>query len=215
MNDQVNPLAFDSTAAAVGGPGPPPQPWMSDGGFVISNDGALLIPRNVLGGSMGAGTINASAIYINGQQIVSPVGLYLPITGGTLTGPLVLINNNYLTMYGGNPGDILMTDGQGNLSFTSGIFQTHLDQYLPLVGGKLTGGLSIVTSNPRLILSKLPLLNQSNAIIGQTNTFSRWSLHLGNNVVEGSDDSGSDFTITNHDNAGIYLGTPFLITRKT
>ncbi|HXB12890.1 MAG TPA: hypothetical protein VNZ45_12965, partial [Bacteroidia bacterium] len=64
MNDQVNPLAFDSSAAASGGPGAPPQPWISMGGFVIANDGALLVPRNVLGGSMGPGTINCNSIYI-------------------------------------------------------------------------------------------------------------------------------------------------------
>jgi microcystin-dependent protein len=215
MNEQVNPLAFDSSAAASGGPGAPPQPWISMGGFVIANDGALLVPRNVLGGSMGAGTINANALFISGQQVISPVGLYLPITGGTLTGPLVLINNNYLTMYGGNPGDIIMTDGLGNLSFTSGIYQSHLDQYLPLLGGKLTGNLSIVTGNPSLTLSKLPLLNQISSIFGQSNLSNRWALNLGNGTAEAQDNSGSDLTIINYDNNGVYLGTPLTIARST
>jgi len=215
MNEQVNPLAFDSTAAASGGPGAPPQPWISMGGFVIANDGALLVPRNVLGGSMGPGTINCNSIFINGQQVISPVGLYLPITGGTLTGPLVLINNNYLIMYGGNPGDILMTDGLGNLSWTSGIFQAHLDQYLPLLGGKLTGNLSIVTGNPSLTLSKLPLLNQNSTIFGQSNSLNRWGLNLGNGTAEAQDNSGSDLTIINYDNNGVYLGTSVTIARST
>src|ERR1700752_2096586 len=122
-----------------GGPGAPPSPWVVQGA-TVRYDGAVLVPSNVPGGDTGAGTINANALYIKGIQFVNPVGLYLPLTGGTLTGTLNLLNVSGLSIPGGSLGQALVTNGAGVLSWSS---NPPGGPYLQLAGGSLSGPLTI------------------------------------------------------------------------
>lgn len=122
-----------------GGPGRPPQPWQVQGSG-ISYDGAVMLPLSVPGGNMGPGTINAMALYVQGVQFVNPANKYLLLTGGTLTGALGLLNIGSLLIPGGSAGQMLVTDGNSNLSWSSA---PPGGPYLPLTGGALSGPLQI------------------------------------------------------------------------
>lgn len=101
MNDK--PRKPGITPAAVvppegfgfGGPQPAPDPWTVEGTW-LSYYGGITI-GNPTGGFKGNGTVNASAYYINGV-LVNP-SLYLPLSGGTMTGPMTL-NANPTTALG-------------------------------------------------------------------------------------------------------------------
>jgi hypothetical protein len=118
------------------GPSSPPDPWITIG-TGLGYDGAILVPRAVTGGNMGPGSINVSNLYINGIAYVSPIGNYLPLSGGTLTGVLTIPALTALRLPGGISGQVLSTDGSGNISWTS---PSSLP-YLPLSGGTITGTL--------------------------------------------------------------------------
>lgn len=210
MNETVNPLSLADSSA--GGPGGPPQPWLVIGPNTIAYNGGVIVPQNVLGGSKGLGSINAQALYLDGVKFENPIGFFLPLTGGALTGPLTLIDNTNLIIGGGLPNQVLVTNGAGRLTWTD----VHLAStpFLPIGGGTLTGPLTISTFNPFLILNKATAGANFNTIVGQTNSSNRWAINLGNSTPEGGANAGSDFTIISYDNAGIYLGTPITINRN-
>jgi hypothetical protein len=92
MSDKSTSSTFSLADSSAGGPGNPPQPWISTSANSIGYDGNVLVPRNVSGGSMGPGTINASGLFINGIPIVNPTGNYVLKAGDIMHGDL-LINN--------------------------------------------------------------------------------------------------------------------------
>jgi hypothetical protein len=122
-----------------GGPSAPPSPWHIVGGS-ITYDGAVLVPSTVAGGDTGPGTINTNALYVNGVQFVNPVGNYLLLTGGTLSGKLNILGIANLSITGGAAGQIIATNGAGVLSWSSTL---PGGPYLALAGGTLTGPLVI------------------------------------------------------------------------
>jgi hypothetical protein len=134
--DTTSPYSVDLLS---GGPGAPPQPWVVNGA-TIRYDGCVMVPSNVVNGDTGLGTINTNALYVKGVQFVNPVGNYLPLTGGALSGPLVILNPAYLQMGGGSPGQNLVTNGSGGLSWSSA---PPGGPYLQLAGGALSGPLQI------------------------------------------------------------------------
>jgi hypothetical protein len=77
---------FDVLGAGAGGPLPPPSPWIAYGTF-LSYGGAVVI-GTPSGGAQSAGSLNLQSLYLNGTQFLP--SNYLPIAGGTLTGPLML-----------------------------------------------------------------------------------------------------------------------------
>jgi hypothetical protein len=134
--DTTNPYSVDLLA---GGPGAPPQPWVVNGA-TIRYDGCVMVPSNVVNGDTGLGTINTNALYVKGVQFVNPVGNYLPLTGGALSGQLIILNPSYLQMGGGSPGQGLVTNGAGGLSWSAA---PPGGPYLQLAGGALSGPLQI------------------------------------------------------------------------
>jgi hypothetical protein len=128
-----------SVELLAGGPGAPPQPWVVQGA-TIRYDGCVMVPSNVVGGNTGPGTINANALYVKGVQFVNPVGSYLPLTGGALTGELIISNPSALYIGGGQLGQALVTNGAGGLSWSS---NPPGGPYLSLAGGTLSGPLTI------------------------------------------------------------------------
>jgi|SRR5215467_3757945 len=75
--------------AGAGGPLTAPDPWIRGTGYLSYPGG--LVAGAPTGGNKGNGTLNATAIYINGVAL-SPgnVANYLPLAGGTMTGPIIL-----------------------------------------------------------------------------------------------------------------------------
>lgn len=69
-----------------GGPLPSPSPWTFYGSWLSFNGG--IVVGAPAGGNQGPGTINAIAFYINGAPF--DLGNYLPLTGGTVGGPLTV-----------------------------------------------------------------------------------------------------------------------------
>lgn len=69
-----------------GGPGPAPQPWLVSGAQ-ISYPGCVLVPLTVTGGCKGNGTLNVTALYINGAAAagITSVTAPLRISGTTLS----------------------------------------------------------------------------------------------------------------------------------
>lgn len=117
------------------GPGPTPDPWTIRFGF-ISYDGSILVPSTVTGGETGPGTINANNFFINGIALSN---IFLSLTGGTITGALNLkgaLNISSAT----TAGNIFTSDGLGGTYWTNSL---PGGPYLPLIGGALTGALSI------------------------------------------------------------------------
>jgi len=65
------PLIFAASAFAQPGPGPTPNPWVVSGSTIYYNNGAVLVPSNVTGGSKGVGTINAAGLYVGGNAVLT------------------------------------------------------------------------------------------------------------------------------------------------
>lgn len=63
--------AVASAAAQPAGPGPGPNPWVVTGPQIYYNGGCVTVPSTVSGGCKGLGTINATALYINGSSLLS------------------------------------------------------------------------------------------------------------------------------------------------
>jgi hypothetical protein len=122
-----------------GGPGGPPQPWTVRG-YTATYEGCVMVPSGVAGGNTGPGTINANDIYIQGTRLEVTLGHYLPLTGGTLTGPLNISDPSHLNIGGGLSGNVLASNGLG------GTYWTNVPPggpFLKLSGGVMTGLLTI------------------------------------------------------------------------
>jgi hypothetical protein len=103
MNKNV-PTPFIDTIIGFGpgGPLPSPSPWRVLGGYIDYVAGGVVVGTPT-GGNLGPGTLNAVGLYINGLSF--NLNNYLPLAGGTITGPLT-INGNF-TMNGVTDGIIL------------------------------------------------------------------------------------------------------------
>jgi len=83
----VSPASSSGSIAGmnVAGPQPQPDPWTIEG-HAVYYTGAMVI-GNPTGGVKGDGTLNAESFYVNGK-LYDP-NVFLPLAGGTLTGPLI------------------------------------------------------------------------------------------------------------------------------
>jgi Collagen triple helix repeat (20 copies) len=86
MTEHPKPAPFSLADSSSGGPGAPVTPWVVNGP-TISYAGGVLVPANVPGGSMGAGTINSTGIFVNGVAIVGGPGPEGPAGPTGPTGP--------------------------------------------------------------------------------------------------------------------------------
>jgi Chaperone of endosialidase len=78
--------------------------------------------------------------------------------------------------------------------------------YLPLVGGTLTGDLTIAKSTPVIELRKT-LVSETNLIRGSVGSNPRWHIALGNAVAESALNTGSDLGIARYTDAGVATAT--------
>jgi hypothetical protein len=86
MNDAIVSPVDSVLGAGAGGPLTPPSPWSQYSGFVSYGGGVVVGAPS--GGNLGAGITNTQDLYVNGAHFVP--ALYLPMTGGNLTGALNL-----------------------------------------------------------------------------------------------------------------------------
>jgi hypothetical protein len=123
----------------------------------------------------------------------------MPLTGGTLTGPLILAGN--ATNQLGAVTLQQLTSTEGN--------------YLPLTGGTLTGGLAINVSSGWANLSLTAPSGYGRQIIGYTGANLRWTLIMGDAAAESGGNVGTNFSINRYNDAGTYIDTPLSINRAS
>lgn len=97
-------------------------------------------------------------------------------------------------------------------------------RYLPLGGGTLTGPLFIQAANQLFLqppagsdaFASLQRAAGKSAYLGaSTGSTIRWQLILASGDAEVGANSGSDFAVNRFSDSGVYLGTPFSISRAT
>ena len=88
--------------------------------------------------------------------------------------------------------------------------------YLPLVGGVLTGGLTVAPSSgyAPLILNA-PASGQGMIVQGSMQAKARWVLALGDGAAETGANAGSNLSLFRYDDTGAGIDTPLAINRKT
>jgi Chaperone of endosialidase len=74
-------------------------------------------------------------------------------------------------------------------------------------GDKMSGDLEIEKADPALLLDKTAASGQNVLIRGQRGGLNRWTVVLGSSVAEGGANSGSEFTLNRHDDAGNAIGS--------
>jgi hypothetical protein len=92
--------------------------------------------------------------------------------------------------------------------------KAHADTKLPLVGGELTGPLSIKAAHANLNLNSTDAAGGM-TIHGLRNNIVRWLLRLGNGEAESGANAGSNFDLHHYDDAGGYLGQVLNFNRAT
>ena len=170
------------------------------------------------------------------QPIPPPVagGNFLPLVGGQLTGPLTttstidLTGPTQLQMLGGAAGDILSTDGAGDLSWIVppiSFPEAPLDgmSYARSNAGWIAGGVFnrpvfIQGSNSLALIG--PTAAQNSILSGRgtpTIPLWRWQLILGDQAAEGpvGSNAGSNFALNSFTDTGGALATPLSINRAT
>lgn len=128
------PLASSSTFDALGsGPGGPlaiPTPWIQHVGW-INYPGGVVIGTPTLG-QQGNGSLNLQSLFLNG--VIVNLALYLQLTGGTMTGPLIL---------SGTPTQAFQAATKQYIDNMIAATNNNFANYLPLAGGTLNGNLTM------------------------------------------------------------------------
>ena len=91
--------------------------------------------------------------------------------------------------------------------------QPDLTQFVQKIGDVMTGDLQINKVAPALFLNKTGS-PQSAAIFGQLGGLNRFTLELGNGNAESTGNAGSNCSILRYTDAGVFIDTPFAITRS-
>jgi len=86
-------------------------------------------------------------------------------------------------------------------------------EFVNTSGDIMTGDLIISKDTPGLGLNRVGVPDAQ--IRGLKDGLSRWTVVLGDNVVEGGGNIGSDFRISRYDDSGGRIGNPLLISRQT
>jgi hypothetical protein len=102
MSNLPTPLVAVTLGIGPGGPLPIPSPWRISSGYISYTVGGVVVGTPT-GGNQGSGTLNATNLFINGQSI--DFNNYLLLTGGTISGPLIV--NGPLTLGGTINGAVL------------------------------------------------------------------------------------------------------------
>jgi hypothetical protein len=116
--------------SGAGGPLTPPGPWVQYAGYLTYSGGIIL--GNATDGNKGVGTVNAKDFYKDGVKI--DLGLYLPLTGGVMTGLISL---------SGPPTASMHPTTKQYVDQATGNISGSLANYLLLAGGTMTGFLTL------------------------------------------------------------------------
>lgn len=133
------------------------------------------------------------------EQIQSPSN-YLPLIGGTMTGPIVLA-----------------TDPVNPLEAST---KQYVDDsiaaapYLPLAGGTLTGQATF-TNSAAPILLVAPNVAAGVCVAGLIGGNLRWLVNWADGTAETGSNSGSNFNVISYSDAGAVLNIPLAIERAT
>lgn len=126
----VSSSTFDALGSGPGGPLAIPTPWIQHVGW-INYPGGVVIGAP-LGGQQGNGSLNLQTLFLNG--IIVNLALYLQLTGGTMTGPLIL---------SGTPTQPFQAATKQYIDNMIAATNNNFANYLPLAGGTITGNLSV------------------------------------------------------------------------
>jgi hypothetical protein len=123
------PAPTPQTVTMIGSPGPspPPSPWLIDGPTIFYDEGGVAMPRAVTGGTKGVGTINAEALFINGNPLATSqetvsisqgVGILLTPNPILSNGTIALANTVVTPASYGDAGHVaaFTVDQQGRLT---------------------------------------------------------------------------------------------------
>lgn len=131
-------------------------------------------------------------------------GPFLPLSGGTLTGPLLLA------------ADPSTSTGAATKNYVDNLFAAGGGgSFLPLIGGTMTGPIISVTGD-----AINGAAGTARSLYGRTVGVNRWELRLGSATAEGTGtgpylhSAGSDFSIAAYDDSGTALGN-FNINRAS
>jgi hypothetical protein len=102
MNNLPTTLVTATMGIGPGGPLPVPSPWNTSSGYITYTTGGVVVGTPT-GGNKGPGTLNASNLFVNGISV--DVANFLPLTGGTISGPLTV--NGAFTLGGTINGAVL------------------------------------------------------------------------------------------------------------
>jgi hypothetical protein len=190
------------------------------------------------------GSGSGNRLLLSSNPIDVPVtGKFLPLVGGTLTGPLILsrdpqgaleagtkqyidaattsIRNTYLPLTGGVLTGLLTLSGPPTVplhaatkAYVDAIDAAIRGQYLPLTGGTLSGDLGISRATPQLILNK-SASGQASYVYGTMANLRRWTVAFGDTTGETGGNAGSNFSIYRYTDAGNQLDVPLWISRST
>ena len=147
----------------------------------FENDGSIIVPPSITGGSKGAGTINAAGLYINGVAVTS-AGITALTGDGTATGPgsaaltLATVNSNVGSFGGASSVPSFTVNGKGLITaasvttvvapagtltgttLNSTVVTSSLTSVGSLVGGSTGAGFTIALGSST-ITGILPLAN--------------------------------------------------------
>lgn len=88
-----------------------------------------------------------------------------------------------------------------------------LGDYVRKTGDTMSGNLTITKNYPELDLRANP--GTAALVVGKRADTIRWYIQLPNETAETGGNAGSDFALNRCDDNGTYIGTPFIIHRRT
>jgi hypothetical protein len=177
-----------------GGPLPAHSPWQILSGYLCYPYGGIVVGAPP-GGNKGLGTIHAQEVWANGLKL--DMGGFLPVTGGTMTGALLLY---------GPPANALEAASKSYVDSTlSGLSSA----YLPLAGGIMSGPLTF----------NGPISGVNRSILSTTAGSNRWKLSIGDGSIEipytGTNwNMGSSYVIDAYNDDGTFFKNALTIARS-
>lgn len=148
--------------------------------------------------TLGGVMVDGTTVLVDGAGKISSIGI---IYMGAAPPGAPVAGNLWWDSIGGQL--YVYYDDGNTKQWTVAVNQNLSNAYLPLVGGALTGNLSITAAAPALILNKTVPGNPA-YINGQNNGLTRWSLSLGEGSAESGGNLGSDFILQSFDDSGTF-----------
>jgi hypothetical protein len=148
---------------------------------------------------------------------------FLPLTGGTLSGPGNLTVNGAMAVsgagikYGAADTFAFVWTGSVTNLWVNGTNTGPLavGNFLPLSGGTTSGNITIAPASGWAALALSASTGNRNQVLGYIGGKARWEIDLGNAAAESTGNAGSDFGIARYNDAGVGIDYPLTIVRAT